>query len=54
MEILVNRNRESKTEIPAQMVFTIFSIEANMPEAPTLSCETCGNSVYGWRRRAEG
>jgi hypothetical protein len=50
----MNRTQESKMEIPAQMGFTIFSIEANMPEVPTLSCETCGNSVCGWWRRVEG
>ena len=50
----MNRTQESKMRNSAQMGFTIFSIEVNMPEVPTLSCETCGNSVWGWWRRAEG
>ena len=50
----MNRTQESKMRNSAQMGFTIFSIEGNMPEVPPLSCKTCGNSVWGWWRRAEG
>ena len=50
----MNRTQSPKWKIPAQIGFTIFSIEVNMPEVATLSCETCGNSVCGWWRRAEG